>query len=159
MNTPGNSLETDRMLINQRCKTIRILMMIQHQQKLPLDYLKILSTWPKTVCVIKDIVDICCFCKNWYETAQEHLLFTLPPVSFKQIEKFLHFSFRTVENFPNSRPQPPGQRKLGETRPLGSEKMRISGGRPEMVRFGIDWYINLIWNSGTLEKIGNLHIP
>ena len=63
---------------------------------------------------IKDTVDIYGFCKNWYETAQEHLLFKPPLVSFKQIEKFLHFSFKTVENLSNSKPQPPGQRKLVE---------------------------------------------
>ena len=46
-------------------------------------------------------------------TAQEHLLFTLPPVSLKQFEKFLHFSFKTGENFSNSKPRRRGQRKLG----------------------------------------------
>ena len=66
------------------------------------------------VYVIKGTVTIYCFCKNRYETAQEHLLFKLPPVSLKQIEKFLHFSFKTVEHFSNSKPRPPGQRKLGE---------------------------------------------
>ena len=66
--------------------------------------------------IIKDTVDIYCFCKNWYETAQEHMLmlFKLPPVSLNQIEKFLHISFRTVENFSTSKPRPPGQRKLDE---------------------------------------------
>ena len=62
--------------------------------KMTLDDLKILwkwPKWPKMVHVIKDTVDIYCFCKNWYETAQEHLLFKLPPVSLKQIEKFLRF--------------------------------------------------------------------
>ena len=66
------------------------------------------------VYVIGDTVDIHCFYKNWYETAQEHLLFKLLPVSLKQIEKLLHFSFKTVRNFSNSKPRPPGQRKLGE---------------------------------------------
>ena len=65
------------------------------------------------VYVIKGTVNIYCFCKNRYETAKEHLLFKLPPVSLKQIEK-LHFSFKTVEHFSNSKPRPPGQRKLGE---------------------------------------------
>ena len=40
------------------------------------------------VCVIKDTAEIYCFCKNWYNTAQEHMLFELPPVSLKQFEKF-----------------------------------------------------------------------
>ena len=33
---------------------------------------------------------------------------------FETIEKFLHFPFITVENFSNSEPRPPGQRKFGE---------------------------------------------
>ena len=70
-----------------------------------------------------------CFHKNCHETAQEHLLFKMPPVSLTQIEKFLHFSFKTVENFSNSKPRPPGQRKLGET-PPGSGNVGIPGGRP-----------------------------
>ena len=51
--------------------------------------------------VIKDTVDIYWFCKSWHETAQEHPLFKLPPVSMKQIEKFLHLSLKTVEKFSN----------------------------------------------------------
>ena len=66
------------------------------------------------VYVIEDTADIYCFCKNWYKTAQGNLHFKLPPVSFKQIEKFLYFPFKAVKNFSNSKPRPPGQRKLGE---------------------------------------------
>ena len=54
------------------------------------------------------------FLQNCHETVQEHLLFQLPPVFLKQIEKFMHFSFETVENFSNSKPPFPGQRKLGK---------------------------------------------
>ena len=67
------------------------------------------------VYLIKDTVDIYCFWKNCHENAQVHLLFKLPPIFLKQIEKFPQFSFKTVENFSNSEPRPPGQRKLGET--------------------------------------------
>ena len=64
------------------------------------------------VYVIRDKVDI--YCKNRHETAQEHLLFELLLVSLKQIEKFLHFSFKTVENFSYSKSRLPEQRKLDE---------------------------------------------
>ena len=85
----------------------------------------------KMVYVIKDTVDIYCFCKNWYETAQEHLPFKLPPVSLKQIEKFLHFSFKTVGNFSNSKPRYPREKNVGrKPDPWGSGKVRIPRGRP-----------------------------
>ena len=77
------------------------------------------------VSVVTDTVDIYCFCKNRYETAQEYLPFRLPTVSLKQIEKFLHFSFKTgrkyslIQNL-----DPPGTRKPD---PPGSENVRISG--------------------------------
>ena len=51
--------------------------------------------------LIKDTVDIYWFCKSRHETAQEHPLFKLPPVSLKQIEK--HLSLKTVENFTDSK--------------------------------------------------------
>ena len=41
------------------------------------------------VYVIKDTVDIYYFCKNWYDLAQVHLLFKLPPISLKQITEML----------------------------------------------------------------------
>ena len=69
--------------------------------------------------VIKDTIDMYCFCKSWHETAQEHLIFKLPPVSLKQIEKLLHLSLKTVENFSDSKSRTPG-----------SENVRILGGRP-----------------------------
>ena len=61
---------------------------------------------PKMVSVIKDTIVIYCFCKNWHETAQEHPLFKRLPVSLKQIESFLHFSSKTIENFSNSNCDP-----------------------------------------------------
>ena len=39
------------------------------------------------------------FCNNSYETAQEHLPCKLPLASLKQIEKFLHFSLKTVAKY------------------------------------------------------------
>ena len=69
------------------------------------------------VYVIKDTVDIYCFCKNWYKTAQEHLLFKLPPISLKQVERFLQFSFKNVENFSNSKLRPPGKESWGNFDP------------------------------------------
>ena len=82
------------------------------------------------VYVIKDTVHIYCFCQRCYETAQEHLLLKLPPVSLKQIEKFLHFSFKTVEIFSYSKPRAPGQRKLGESPTPGAVRTCESpGGR------------------------------
>ena len=53
------------------------------------------------VYLIKDTVDIYCFYKDLHETAQNTGFAKLPPVIFKQIEKFLHFSFKTAENFSN----------------------------------------------------------
>ena len=78
---------------------------------------------------IKDGEDIYCFCKNCYETAKEYLLFKLPPVSLKQIERFLHFSFKTAENFTDSNPHPSGKESWAKTRPPGSENLRIPRGR------------------------------
>ena len=126
-NTPGNSLKTDRMW------TINLAMQDnQHLQKWLLGDLKILSKWPKTVYVIKDTVDIHCFCRNWYETAQELLLFKLPPVSLKQIEKLLHFSFRIIENFSNSKPRTPGWESWAKIRPPPQQWERANPrGSPE----------------------------
>ena len=59
---------------------------------------------------------------------KKHLLFKLPPVSLKQIEKFLHFSIKTVGNFSNSKPRPPGQRNLGENRTPGAVRTCRSQG-------------------------------
>ena len=45
------------------------------------------------------------------------------------LEKFLHFSYKTVENFSSSKPRPPEQRNLGENpTPLGSENVRVAWG-------------------------------
>ena len=85
--------------------------------------------------VIKDTVGIYCFCKSWHETAQEHLLFKLPPVSLKQIKKFLHLSLKTVENFSDSKSRTPRQ----------WERVNPQGSSGVMVSFGIDWYIIILW--------------
>ena len=67
------------------------------------------------VYVIKDTVGIYCFCNNCYQTAQEHLLFKLSPVSFKQNEKFdPAFFFQNCRKFVYFKTPSPGQRKLGE---------------------------------------------
>ena len=66
--------------------------------------------------VIKDTADICCFYKKWYVTAQEYLLSKLPLVSLKQIEKLLHFSFKAVEHFSDSKPQPLDKESWAKTR-------------------------------------------
>ena len=76
-------------------------------------------------------------------TAQEHLLFKLSSVSLKQIEKFLHFSFKSVENFSNSKSRPPQAKKAGrKLDPSGSETCESLGIAWErgggMVRLGID---------------------
>ena len=79
------------------------------------------------------------FLKTWYETAQEHLLFKVSPVSLKQIEKFLRSSFKTVENFSNLKPRHPGKRTLGENPTPRAAGMCKSQGSPGgMFRFGID---------------------
>ena len=57
----------------------------------------------------------------------------LDSVSLTQIEKFLHFSFKTVENFSNAKPQHPGQRERAE-----SPGVARGGGGGGMVRLGID---------------------
>ena len=102
--------------------------------------------WPKMVYVIKDTVDIYYFCKNWYESAQEHLLSKLPPVSSKQVDKFLHFSFKTVEKFSNTKPDTLGKESWAETRPTGQWERANPpgslGGGGGMVRLGINWYIS-----------------
>ena len=90
------------------------------------------------VCVIKDTADIYCFCKNWYDSAQEHLLFKLPPVSLKPIKKFLHFSFKTAENFSNSKPRPPGRRKLDENPTSKAARTCESRGSPGGGWSGLD---------------------
>ena len=76
-------------------------------------------------------MNIHCFSKNSHETAQEHQLFKLPPVSLKQIEKFLHFSFKTVENLSDSLPRPSGKESWAKTPPPtpGSGNARIPWGR------------------------------
>ena len=101
--------------------------------------------WPKMIYVIKDTVDIYCFCKKWYETAQEHLLFKLPQVSLKKIEKFLHFSFRTVESFYNTKPP----RKFGENPISGSENVWILGGC--QAGDGRTW--NWVMNYSNIDKL------
>ena len=55
-------------------------------------------------------------CLTAVPLAQEHLIFKLPQVSLKQIEKFLHFSFKTVKNFSNSKPRPPRKESWAKTR-------------------------------------------
>ena len=82
------------------------------------------------VYVIKDTVDIYCFCKNWYKTAQEHLLFQaassfletnreIPTVFFQNSKKFLEFNTPT-----------PRAKKVGrKPDPPGSENERIPVGR------------------------------
>ena len=109
--------------------------------------LKILSKQPKTFYVIKDAVDMHCFCRNWYETAQEYLLFKLPPISLKQIEKFLHFSFRTMENFSNSKSRPS---RLAKTRPSEQWERANPRGRPR--GDGQDWNW-LIHNRNSLKLL------
>ena len=47
-----------------------------------------------------------------------------------EIEKFMHMSFRTVENFSNSIPQSPGQRKLGKDPTPGVVRTCESWGLP-----------------------------
>ena len=82
------------------------------------------------VYVIKYTVDIYCLCKNLSETAQEHLLFKLPPVSLKQIEKFLQYCRKfLLFKIPDSRAKKVGRKPT----PSGSENVRIPGGRPEGV--------------------------
>ena len=95
------------------------------------------------VYVIKDTVDIYCFCKNWYKTAQEHPVFKLPPISLNQIEKFLHFSFKTVWNFSNSNPDPPGQRKLGENPTPGQWERVNPRGSPGGDGQAWNWLIHI----------------
>ena len=66
------------------------------------------------------------FAKIDNDTAQEQLIFKLPLVSLKQFEKFLHISLKTVENFSDSKPQPPWAKKVGrKPDPKGSENVRI----------------------------------
>ena len=81
------------------------------------------------------------------------------------MEKLLHFSFKTVENFSNLTPSPPGKESWApgqweRANPWGSH----GGG---MVRIGIDWYmtytnmrknicaasLTLIWSS-PLPRVG-----
>ena len=50
-------------------------------------------------------------------------------LSLKQIEKSLHFSFKTVENFSNSKRRPPGKERWAKTQPSGSENVEIPGVR------------------------------
>ena len=104
------------------------------------------------VYLIKDIVDIYGFCKIWHETAQEHLLCKLPLVSLKQVEKFLYFSFKTVENFSNSKSLPPRKDSWAKTRPLGSESMRILGGRPGEDGQAWNWLMYKTWVLQVLSK-------
>ena len=91
------------------------------------------------VCVIKDTADISTVFAKIDMTQHKN---KLPPVSFKQFEKFLHPSFGTVENFSNSKPRPPGQRKLGKN---PTRRAAITCESPAatwgMVRLGIDLYI------------------
>ena len=41
----------------------------------------------------------------------------------------MHFSFKTIENFSNSKPRPPGLRKESKSPTPGIENVQISGGR------------------------------
>ena len=81
-----------------------------------------------------------------YQRYSKHLLFlqkliwssTRTPafqtaqVSLKQIEKFLHFSFKKVRNFSNSKPRPPprGKESWAKTRPPGQWKRTNPRGSP-----------------------------
>ena len=67
----------------------------------------------KTVYVIKDTVDIYYFCKNCDETAQEHLLFKLPSVSFNREVPAFFFQNWKISPIPNRNPPPPGAKKIG----------------------------------------------
>ena len=80
----------------------------------PEHFTKMTKMTENGLCYLRYNKHLMFFFLNWYETAQEHLPFKVPPVSLKQIEKFLRSSFKTVENFSNSKPRPPGQRTLGE---------------------------------------------
>ena len=65
---------------------------------------------------------------------KKSMLFKLPPpapVSLKQIEKFLQFSFKTVGNFSSSKLDPLGQRKLGENPTPGAVRTCESSESPE----------------------------
>ena len=102
--------------------------------------------------LIKDIVDIYGFCKIWHQTAQEHLLCKLPLVSLTQVQKFLHFSFKTVENFSNSKLLLPRKDSWAKTRPLGSESMRILGGRLGEDGQAWNWLMYKTWILQVLSK-------
>ena len=84
------------------------------------------------VYVVKDTVDIYCFGKNWYETAQEQLLFNLQSVFFKANREVPAFFFQNCTKFSNSKPRPLGKESWAKSDPpAGSENVRIPGGRPE----------------------------
>ena len=100
----------------------------------PENFIK-MTEMAEMVYVIKDTIDIYCFCKSWHETAQEDLLFKLLPVFLKEIEKFLHLSLKTVENFADSKSRLP--RQWERANPQGSPGV--------MLRLGIDRYIIILW--------------
>ena len=84
----------------------------------------------KVVYVITDTADIYCFCKHWYETAQENMLFKLPPVSLNQIEKSLAaYFFQNCEKFIRFKILTPrAKKKLGENPTTGAVRMGKSLG-------------------------------
>ena len=90
------------------------------------------------VYVIKDTVGSTVFAKIDMKQHKNTCLFKLPPVSLKQIEKFLHFSFKYVGNFSNSKHRPAGQRKLGENPTPGAMRACESP--------GVAWGFNQAWN-------------
>ena len=99
----------------------------------PENFIKMIEM-AEMVNVIKDTVDIYCFYKSWHETAQEHLLFKLPPVSLNWEVPAL--VFKTVEIS-----------LIQNHEPLGSENVQILGGR-------LGWWSGLELTD-TLSSSGN----
>ena len=79
------------------------------------------------VYVIKDTVDIYCFC-NLYETAQEHLLSKLHPVSLNKSRSSC--ILLSIGNFSNPKPRPPPHRAKKVGLKPDPWAVRIPGGRP-----------------------------
>ena len=80
--------------------------------------------------VIKDTVDIYCFCNNWYETAQEHLLFKLPQVSWNKSKSSYIFLSKLLEISLIQNPDPRAKKVGRKPNPRGSENVRIPEARP-----------------------------
>ena len=79
---------------------------------------------------------------------------------FKTNREFLHFSFKTAENFSNSKPWPQGKESWVKTWPPGSENMQIPGGSPggDGQAWNYNWLIHYLVLTIWVHFLLSVHI-